>query len=80
MTKIKQLEWNKDSDSYHWSECPIGNFVVTQSLTEDTFHSLFGESADEADLHGIGTYKTLDEAKAACQSHFENVVQRCLEA
>jgi len=82
--KIKPLEWEQQNGDYHIAECPIGNFIITAGIQEQegkfvAHHQVGADNSNGEDMELVGTCQTLEAAKTACQTHFENIVKACLE-
>jgi hypothetical protein len=87
---FKKLEWEKQDGDFEdrWCAEPIKeltrmryqvNYEYDKEEGRDIFNSLFIYGYGSGNYTGEGTYTTLDEAKQACQSHFESILREGLE-
>lgn len=74
--KIKRLEWSGDDPLT--AETDIGTYEVLRCVGYDMWvASLY--PAYRGEMESVDAVFSADEAKAACQRHFEETVMACLE-
>jgi hypothetical protein len=78
--KVKALEWEgKESDCYLSAETPIGTYGVMIQYS-DEWVAEFDAAADKLSPKGVSPIcSSMDQAKAAAQSHYEKLILEALE-
>lgn len=78
MPKVKSLEWKSPRHGYNWKL-----FWSTQAVRSQNWYEIYEwEDYDyriTAPSGPIGSFKSLEEAKAACQAHWNSLVLSWLE-